>query len=345
MAVLYIREQGAVVTKLGERIVVKKNLNTLLDLPVFNADGLAVFGNVQITTQALMMLLENGCDITYFTRSGKYVGHTAAEASRNIFLRFEQYQCYLDDEKRLAMARTIIDSKIRNQEVLIKRHRWDTEEDSADTAGNDANKPDFTDAYDWRRDLKRMEELRTSLADQKTPNEILGVERMCSNIYFSAFGHMIRGDYDFHGRNRRPPKDPVNVILSLAYTFLTREMCSALDTASFESYLGFLHGIRYGRKSLALDMIEEFRQPAVDRLVLLLFGKRMLSQYDFALEDDRVVLNEEGFRKFCQEYERWMSGTNSLAGDNFHARIRDQVQKMKHSIIEGEHYKPYQLRQ
>ena len=121
-------------------------------------------------------------------------------------------------------------------------------------------------------------------------------------------------------------------------------MCSALDAESFETYLGFLHGIRYGRKSLALDMIEEFRQPAVDRLVLLLFNKRMIGKYDFEFpEEGGVILNEDGFRKFCTEYERWMNGKNSTSGEkSFRSQIQKQVAGLKKAISKGEEYSPYQ---
>ncbi|MCR5093349.1 MAG: CRISPR-associated endonuclease Cas1, partial [Lachnospiraceae bacterium] len=254
---------------------------------------------------------------------GRYLGHTAAESSRNIFLRFEQYAFYQDMNRRMEMARLIVRGKIDNQVALIRQHR-------------------FSDGYDWQADVKRMEELKATLPERDTPNEILGVEGICSNIYFHAFGHMLHGDFAFSGRNRRPPKDPVNVIISLAYTFLTKEMVSALDAESYETYLGFLHGIRYGRKSLALDMIEQFRQPVVDRLVLLLFAKRMLGRYDFEFpEEGGVVLSEDGFKKFCREYERWMNGTNSAAGDSFRARIRAQVAALKKSICDDVPYHPY----
>ena len=323
MAVIYVKEQGAVVKRLGERIVVSKNTMTLLDIPAFQIDNLALIGNVQITTQAMHMLMENGVDVSHFTYGGKYLGHTAAESSRNIFLRFEQYAFYQDMERRMNMARLLVSGKISNQIALIRNHR-------------------FTEGYDWRVDVARMEELRQTLPERKTPNEILGVEGLCSNIYFKAFGHMIKGDFAFNGRNRRPPRDPINVIISLAYTLLTKEMVSALDAESYETYLGFLHGIRYGRKSLALDMIEQFRQPAVDRLVLLLFGKRMLGKYDFEFpEEGRVILTEDGFKKFCAEYERWMNGVNSAAGELFRSRIREQVAALKKTICEDIPYHPF----
>ncbi len=325
MAVLYIKEQGATVQKMGERIVVTKNSNTLLDVPIIKIENLSVIGNVQITTQALRMLLENGIDVSYFTYNGKYLGHTCADTSKNIFLRFEQHNFYLDEERRLDMAKTIVDNKIDNQIAVIRNYRWNPEEE-----------------YNWKKSIEQMQKKRDTLWAKKTANEVLGVEGICSNIYFEVFGKMIKGDYSFKNRNRRPPKDPVNIILSLAYTFLTREVCNALDAESFETYLGFLHGVRYGRKSLALDIIEEFRQPVVDRLVLLLFGKRMLGQFDFDTDEEGVItLNETGFRKFCTEYERWMTARNSVSGDHFRKRIQEQVMMLKKSIIKGDIYHPY----
>lgn len=324
MAVLYIKEQGAFVQKHGERLLVTKGRTKLLDIPVIQVENIALIGNVQISTQALHMLMERGVDVSYLTYSGTYLGHTAAESSKNIFLRFEQYRFYLDDGRRLAMAKTITRNKIRNQLALIREHRW---------TGTD---------FDWHQEDKDIRDILATLENKKTPNEILGVEGMCSNIYFKAFGQMIDCDFAFNGRNRRPPRDPINVIISLAYTLLTKEMCNALDSESFEPYLGFLHGIRYGRKSLALDLIEEFRQPAVDRLVILLFNKRMIGKLDFEFpEEGRVVLTEDGFKRFCREYELWMTGQSTAAGDNFRRRIREQVASLKKAISRGEPYVPY----
>ncbi len=325
MAALYIKEQGAVIQKMGERIMVKKGNATLLELPVLHVENIALIGNVQITAQALHMLMERGTDVSHFSWSGKYLGQTAADASKNIFLRFEQYRFYLDMEKRLEMARIITSNKIKNQIAVIGGHSW-RESD-----------------YDWKKDVQQMEIYRQELTDKRTPNELLGVEGICSNIYFRAFGNMLKCDFSFQGRNRRPPRDPVNVIISLAYTLLTKEVCSALEAESFEPYLGFLHGIRYGRKSLALDMMEEFRQPVVDRLVILLFNKRMLGKYDFDIpEEGRILLNEDGFKKFCTEYERWMNGQNTASGEkSFRRCIREQIADLKKAVIKGEEYRPY----
>ena len=115
MSVLYLKEQGAYVQKSGDRIIVTKKGQTLLDIPVFQVDNIAVIGNVQISTQALHMMMTHGTDVSFFTQSGKYLGLAAAESTRNIFLRFEQYKCYMDEGRRMDIARCIIEGKVKNQ--------------------------------------------------------------------------------------------------------------------------------------------------------------------------------------------------------------------------------------
>ena len=327
MAVLYIREQGSLLCKRGERLLVTKGGKTLLDQPLLNIEAISVFGNIQITSQMLTLLLQRGIDISYFTSYGKYLGHTAPDRSKNIFLRMIQYDIYQNEEHRLLYARTIVRNKIENQIRLIESHR-------------------YAAAFPWREDVSEIKRHLTALDRKQTANEVLGIEGICSNIYFHSYGAMFKSSVRFEKRTRRPPKDPINVILSLTYTFLTREVSSVLEAESFEVCLGFLHGIRYGRKSLALDIVEEFRQPVADRLVLKLFNRRILSEYDFE-EDDfgQITLNEDGFHRFCFAYEKWMTGTDTEAGEHFRGRIRQQAAALKRSLKQNYMYRPYGWKQ
>ncbi len=322
MSVLYIKEQGSYIQKRGERLAVTKGNLTLLETPAEQVENLAVFGNVQITTQALQMLLSYGVSVNFFSFSGKYIGQAAADTSKNIFLRFAQYELYHQTTRRLEIAKQIVRNKIKNQIYLIRQHRWENS------------------FYNWKQDVNQMERLLEALPEKETPNEVLGIEGMCSNLYFSVFGNMFHCDFHFDGRNRRPPKDPINVLISLGYTFLTKEVSAALDAESFEMYLGFLHGIRYGRKSLSLDMVEEFRQPVVDRFVINACNKRMINQFDFDLTEEGILLNEEGFKKFCREFERWMTGGKDW---NYRSLIKRQAARLKQAILEKEVYEPFYL--
>ena len=324
MSVVYIKEQGAVVQKRSERILVSHSGKTLAEIPMYNIESIAVIGNVQITTQALFSLMKNGIDINYFTFSGKYLGCTAAEISKNIFLRLAQYDIYQDMGKRLEIARNIVANKIKNQISLVQRHRWDPEDDL------------------WKDEVKQMEMLINKVQYAESTNQLMGIEGKASNIYFKSFGRMFKCKFEFRGRNRRPPKDPINVMISLGYTFLTKEVSSALEAESFEMYLGFLHGIRYGRKSLPLDIVEEFRQPVIDRMVIKLFNKSMIQEFDFTFEEDRVILNEGGFLKFCKEFEYWMTDSNySGKGQNFRSCIREQVKSLKDFVQKKGEYQPF----
>lgn len=235
MPVFMIKEQGAYVKRIEERIVVVKNGKTLADVPVFDITNLSIFGNVQVTTQALHLLMEEGIDVSFFSYSGAEIGQVISDKTKNVFLRMAQYERYMDLEYRLQIARSIVRSKVRNQIAVIRGFNWDEGQ------------------YDYKESVRRLQEQVELLPQKLTSNEIMGIEGNCSAIYFEVYAHMFKCPIRFSGRNRRPPKDPINIILSLAYTFLTKEVASTLAAESFETYLGFLHGVRYGRRSLALD--------------------------------------------------------------------------------------------
>lgn len=340
MAVIYVREQGACVHKSNLQLAVQKGKYILKKVPLSYVEQLAVFGNVQITTQLMQYLLQQGVEIHYFTYGGKYLGCSKGEHSRNIFLRCAQYELFADMEKRVMIARILVDGKIGNQIAVIRRHRWDSSEKSAGQNENEKDadakncRGNICENYNWHADVESLEKQRRLLEKKERIEEIMGIEGMASMIYFRSYGQMFKSELRFCGRNRRPPRDPVNAVLSLTYTFLTRDMCSILDVQSFETYLGFLHGIRYGRKSLALDLIEVFRQPAADRLVLRLFNKQILTKYDFREDDmEGIYLNEDGFQKFCYEYEKWM--TDKRNGDSWRTLMRRQAQILKETIQYG----------
>jgi len=327
MTTLYIREQGTSIQKHSERLLISKSRQILLEIPMDNIDGVAVIGNIQMTTPALHALMRRGINISYFSFSGNYLGSMTSDTSKNIFLRLAQYDFYRDADKRMKLARKIIINKIKNQLQLMESFRWEPGE------------------KEYLESIQSMKTLIKRAQDMATISELMGVEGKASNIYFKTYGKMFKCKCEFHGRNKRPPRDPINVIISLGYTFLTKEVSSALEAESFEMYLGFLHGIRYGRKSLPLDMVEEFRQPIIDRMTLKLFNKRMIQEFDFTLEGDVPTLSEEGFRKFCREFERWMSESDiSGEGVGYRGLIQRQAKRLKAAVQKKEGYDPYCLR-
>lgn len=328
MAVVYVKEQGACIKRHSNRLVIEKDGEVLAELRLIRVTGISVIGNVQVTTQALHSILQAGVDISFFSASGRYLSHMAPEHSKNIFLRLSQYHCYESMPQRLALARTIVENKIHNQMEMIRQYRWDGIE------------------YDYRSDLDCLAEYQKTLERKETVNALMGVEGICSAVYFRAYARMFRCEISFQDRNRRPPKDPVNAVLSLTYTFLTKEITAALEAESFELYLGFLHGVRYGRKSLALDLIEEFRQPAADRFVLRLFNKNMLQESDFEIEEGAVKLKPEAFKRFCTSYEKWMQESVYKNEDqNFRDYIRRQADLLKQAVRDRSVYNPFRWKE
>ncbi len=321
MRVIYIREQGAYVRRVGGRIVVSKNNKNIREVPITQIETIVIVGNVQITTQALQTLMEYGINLNFFSYGGRYIGQVVSESSKNIFLRLAQYERYQNSEDRCEIAKKIIDAKIQNQISVIRNYRWEEKQG-------------------WKESIQRLEEGRKKLLGKTNSSGIMGIEGICSSIYFSCFSQMLKCDIIFERRNRRPPRDPVNALLSLVYTFLTKEVSNALENESFELYLGFIHGIKYGRKSLALDLVEEFRQPIGDRFILKLLNKRMISSDDFVEDEKRgIILNEEGFQKFCKAFERWMFDCNGK--ENFHTIILNQIGILKQAIQNHQDYIPY----
>jgi len=308
-------------------VIDPKNSKILADIPVFEISNLSVIGNVQVTTQALHLLMEEGIDVSYFSFSGEQIGQVVSASSKNVFLRMGQYERYMNIGYRLEVARGIVRAKVKNQITVIRYFNWDE-------AG-----------YDYHQDVRQMETQVDTLPLKNTSNAIMGVEGICSAAYFRVFSHFFKCDFVFSGRNRRPPKDPINIILSLAYTLLSKEVSAALESESFETYLGFLHGIRYGRKSLALDIMEPFRQPVADRLTVYLFNRSILNHFDFETIDDTVKLTEGGFEKFCREYEKWMQRP-VYKGEprSFRELIHDNVAELKRAIKEERDFRPFEWR-
>ncbi|KIR01323.1 CRISPR-associated protein Cas1 [Lachnospiraceae bacterium TWA4] len=321
MAVIYVKEQGSLVRRKGNRIEITKGSISLFEYPILYMDSLVLLGNIQLSTQALHLLLESGIDIVYMTLNGRYLGHTAAENSKNVFLRLAQYQCYEDLEFRMGLARRIVNNKISNQLAVIRTYRWKSGDKQ------------------WKEDSLKIQEYQKRLINLNSSQEIMGIEGICSSIYFGCFGRMLKSEFVFNNRNRRPPKDPVNAVLSLTYTFLTHELESLLEAESFETCLGFLHGIRYGRKSLALDLVEEFRQPIADRMVLQSFNKKMFNKHDF--KEDEMLLTEDGFRKFCKIYEKWMTQSRGEKKQNFRTVLKIQIKALKQTFQKGIEYQPF----
>jgi len=275
-------------------------------------------------------LLQEGIDVAFLTLNGKLRGRLVASESKNVILRLAQYERYLDDEFQLDQARAIVEGKINNARALILRYQY--------------NHPDLN----FSKEIELIEQTLNKLERSQAVNSLMGSEGIATATYFRCFGQMFRKELTFQERTRRPPKDPVNAILSLGYTMITNEILGLVIAHGLDPYIGFLHGVVYGRPSLALDLVEEFRHPVVDRLTLHLFNNKILSSEDFRkVEQNGIYLTDDGIKKYFHHYEQRIKAplkrTESDSALNIRTIMKKQVQQMAQSIQNRELYKPFTM--
>jgi CRISPR-associated protein Cas1 len=329
MAFLYITEQGAVLKKTGERLVVEKDDETLLDIPASKVEGVLIFGNVQFTTQAVQLLFKQGIEMGLFSYHGKLLGQLTSPMTKNITLRQCQYARHSDPVYTLVLAKTIVSAKIANGLELAREFNH--------------NHPEAGLAPE----IARLAELHEQAASKEDLQSLLGLEGASAHAYFSLFGRMLRRSFEFTGRRRRPAPDPVNALLSLGYTLIYNEIESLLDGMGFDPYLGFYHQPRYGHATLASDLMEEFRAPLVDRLTLYLINNGIFKEDDFFLHtaSGSKYLTDEARKRYFHEYEHFVTRPMSVADEenmtHYRALFRRQAERFKQAISETTAYEPH----
>ena len=302
--ILYLTDQGATLTKKGNRLLIEKQGQTLHWLHAFKVEQVVVMGQVSLSPSAIAFLLQEGIDTVFLSFYGKYRGRLISQFGKNIELRRQQFLRFEDPTVRLALARAYIRGKLLNCRVFLRRQNqgW--------------RNPEITNTIHQLRRLARQVEACDS------SDSLMGVEGAGAAAYFGCFNHLLRApDISFAGRNRRPPRDPVNVLLSLGYTLLANVIQTQVHIAGLDPYLGCLHSVEYGRPSLVLDLMEEFRPVLVDAVVVNVINKRIIrptdfyrpeeqepAAFDFAEAEPRreeypILLTHTGMKKFITHFE------------------------------------------
>jgi len=308
MSVIYITKQDVKITKQSRRLVVCAKDRIVLEIPDFKIERLVIFGNAHITTPALNFLLDRGIEVSFLTVRGRLRGRLIGKSSKNIFLRLEQFRRFEDEEYRIETVRNIIRGKIKSM--------------ISSTAENNR--------------LKRRLTGIIPLIDRKEDVPSLrGLEGFATAIYFSCLAKFIPGKYNFITRNHRPATDPANACLSLGYTLLGNEIASMIEAHGLDPHLGFYHLPAYGRPSLALDILEEFRHSLIDRFVIYLLGNGWLKQDMFTLTQKGVRLSESALSVYLANYEKKVRP--------FRGIIQNQVEAVVRCIKNREVYRPHVL--
>lgn len=334
MSTLYVIEPGSRLEKEYGRLLVTKEDEVLLRAPLQNVSQVVLVGTVGVTTQALHALLEAGIPLFLVRRTGELLGRLAPPIGYNLPLRQAQYRRNDDPDFALTLARQIAAAKIHNQAVLAKRLARRKGSNHEGHAGA-------------RRNLAQLERAEEAARVCAQMDSLLGIEGGAANAYFEVYRRAFDPAWGFAKRIRRPPRDPVNALLSLGYTFLGYAMQTALEVVGLDPYLGYFHQEEYGRPALALDLIEEFRAPLVDSLVLGLINRRLLRQEDFEKKaGGGVHLRRRGLRVFLREFEERME-TEVTTPDigrplSYRKRFEVQARRMADLILgKDQTYRPF----
>jgi len=325
---LYLNTQGFRVGKSGEVLQVKDKDKTVQEVRIGEVCQVNLLGNIQISTQAVQSLCEAGVPVTYFSMGGYFYGITNGLNTKNVVLRRSQFRLADSEWFPLSLARTLVSGKIRNQRTMLQRNHIEPKKQS----------------------LGGMKALAERAERAESLESLLGFEGAAARMYFEEFSGMIKpGDgvetapggfsFDFEGRNRRPPRDPVNALLSLAYSMLAKDLTIACYAVGFDPYMGFYHQLRHGRPALALDLMEPFRPLIADSAVLSAMNTRMVTERDFVRAGASVALTPAGRKGFFRAYELRMDSlvTHPLFEYRVSYRRLLEIQaRLLARVIEGE---------
>lgn len=288
---LYVTTPESYISKDGEDIVVSVKQEEPFRIPVLNIESIVTFGYMGASPGAMKLCVDNGVSLTFLAPNGRFISRIQGQVKGNVLLRKAQYKLADDEAGTTGIAKIIIAGKIQNYRNILRRFERD-----------------YCQIPEIESIVTEMDQAKRKVLMATSKEHIRGLEGDAASCYFSVFQHLIvsqKEDFPFFGRNRRPPKDAVNALLSLAYTLLTNDVISALETVGLDPYVGYFHAIRPGRASLALDMVEELRAYLGDRFVLSLINRKQISAFDFLYQGDKgVVLTEDGRKTFLMAWLR-----------------------------------------
>jgi len=297
---LYVTTQGAYLAKDGEAVAVRVEQETRLRVPIHTLGAIVCFGKISCSPFLMGMCGERGVALAFLTENGHFLARVHGPVQGNVLLRRAQYRLADDEAGSALMARAVVLAKVANCRTVLQRALRDKPDETE-------GKPDAGGPEDMERAVRRLGALLQDLASAGRVDGIRGHEGDAARVYFSVFDHLIttsKDEFFFKGRNRRPPLDNVNALLSFVYTLLTHDITAALEGVGLDPAVGYLHRDRPGRPSLALDLLEELRPVIADRLVLSLINRRQIRAGAFhKTESGGVVLGDAARKEVLVAYQ------------------------------------------
>ena len=290
---LFVTSEDIYLSLEGENVLANRDGEVVARYPLHTLQTIVSFSYSGASPALMGACAEHGIGLAFCTPRGRFLARVCGESSGNVLLRREQYRIADDSQRSCAIARTMIFGKLSNCAASVQR-----------TLRDHAPRVQNCGLEDAARKIRELLPLALEITDMEA---LRGLEGFGATAYFGVFDHLLlsrKEDFFFHGRNRRPPLDRVNAMLSFAYSLLAHDCASALESVGLDAYVGFLHRDRPGRESLALDLMEELRPCMADRFVLTLVNNRMIRPEDFQIQDSgAVMLTDDGRKKFLKAWQ------------------------------------------
>lgn len=275
---LYITTEDAYLSKDGLNVVVSVKQEERFRIPIQNIEGIVTFGYMGASPGLMRLCCDFSVSLCFLSPSGKFISRISGPTRGNVLLRKSQFEVFENESTSLHLSQIFIAGKIQNYRSILQR-----------------NQRDYGKDEEVEKIINQLINCRNKVFRCQTKAELLGVEGDAASMYFSVFNILIKQQKElffFEGRNRRPPKDPTNALLSFSYTLLANEVQSALEAIGLDPYIGFFHSLRPGRASLALDLMEELRAYMGDRFVLSLINKKQIGPNDFIEKGNSPILTD-----------------------------------------------------
>lgn len=314
MEVLYIEKENTVLHKQSEHLILKRQGRTIESIPLIGVRTIILLSNCQMTSQALELIFQKKIDVIYMSKNGKIKSRLLSLSGGGAILRLAQHQTFLSKSMRSLTARSIVQAKIHNQMKLISKYKR------------------YYSLSKYEDILRQLQQYSNKVAELMELDEIMGFEGISAKLFWRCYRELLNQKV-FVRREYRPAPDYINSALNLGYSFLANEVTTCLCAENFDLEIGFLHSVFYGRNSLTLDIMEEFRTPFIDAWILKIFNLNILNEKYF--ENENFYLNEKGFKKFVEQYHRHMEE------GKWRQKFRLQAKKLKDAVIQGEPYEPY----
>ncbi|MBQ9764199.1 MAG: CRISPR-associated endonuclease Cas1 [Phascolarctobacterium sp.] len=330
MTSIYITENGAYLRKRGGHVIIGRNNEVLLEVPLERVEDVTVVDNVQVSSALATEFLERNIPLSWISSYGKFYGSLVGNGSVDVLKHKKQFELLEQGEFYFKLAQKVVFAKIHNQITVLRRYNRNVLSEEVESS------------------IKNILAVRKNVFLTTDYRELMGYEGIISRIYFSALGSIVTEPFNFDRRTKQPPRDPVNSMLSLGYSMLFNEILSNVISTGLHPYVGFLHRIAKGHPALVSDLMEEWRAVVIDSMVLAIIKRNMIGYEMFDVTDDGCFLNSEARKIFLQVYNKKLRSTNQyLDGkQTYRESLKQQCRKYASAIMHEdlELYRPMELR-